>query len=111
MISPQAQSVSPHTTSEALHVAHLIEALGPGGAERLLYTNLKHFDPERIRSTVIRVYSRANRWLEPITELGVPVINLNCRGTRDIPKGISRLRAWLRANQPDLIHSHLWAAN
>ncbi len=94
-----------------MHVVHLIEDLGPGGAERLLYTNLKHFDAERIRSTVITVYPRANRWLEPITKLGVPVVSLDCRSTRDIPKGISRLRAWLRANRPDLIHSHLWAAN
>ena len=92
-------------------VLHLIEALGPGGAERLLYTNLKHFDPERIRSTVITVYPHATRWLEPITALGVPVVSLNCRTTRDIPKGIRTLRTWLRANQPDLIHSHLWAAN
>jgi len=62
----------------ALHVVHLIEALGPGGAERLLYTNLKHFDPSRVRSTVFTVYSRANHWREPILELGVPVISLDC---------------------------------
>ena len=94
-----------------IHVAHLIESLGPGGAERLLYTNLKYFDPGRIRSTVITVYSHGTHFREPITELGVPVVSLDCRSTRDIPKGISRLRAWLRANRPDLIHSHLWAAN
>ena len=94
-----------------IHVAHVIESLGPGGAERLLYTNLKHFDRERVRSTVITVYSHANHWREPITELGVPVVSLDCRSTRDIPKGISRLRSWLRANRPDLVHSHLWAAN
>lgn len=94
-----------------LHVAHLIESLGPGGAERLLYTNLKHLDLERVRSTVITVYPHATHWVEPITELGVPVVSLNCRHTRDIPKGVSRLRAWLRANKPDLVHSHLWAAN
>ena len=94
-----------------ISVLHLIEALGPGGAERLLYTNLKHLDPERIRSTVITVYPHATHWLEPITALGVPVVSLNCRTTRDIPKGISRLRTWLRANRPDLVHSHLWAAN
>ena len=94
-----------------LHVAHLIEALGPGGAERLLYTNLKHFDPERIRSTVITVYPHANHWLKPITALGIPVVPLNCNGTRDIPKGIRSLRTWLLAKKPDLIHSHLWAAN
>ncbi len=94
-----------------LNVVHLIESLGPGGAERLLYTNLRYFDPERVRSTVITVYPHATHWLDPITALGVPVVSLDCRTTRDIPKGISRLRAWLKANRPDLVHSHLWAAN
>jgi glycosyltransferase involved in cell wall biosynthesis len=94
-----------------LYVAHVIETLGPGGAERLLYTNLKHFDPERIVSSVIAVYSHATHWVEPIKELGVTVESLNCRSARDIPKGVNRLRNWLRANRPDLIHSHLWAAN
>ncbi|HKP38201.1 MAG TPA: glycosyltransferase [Pyrinomonadaceae bacterium] len=94
-----------------LHVAHVIETLGPGGAERLLYTNLKHFDPERVRSTVITVYPHNTHWVEPIKELGVPVVSLDCRSTRDIPRGVSRLRGWLRANRPNLVHSHLWAAN
>ena len=94
-----------------LHVVHLIEALGPGGAERLLYTNLKHFDGERVRSTVITVYPHATHWLEPIQALGVPVVPLNCQNTLEIPKGIKNLRTWLLANKPDLIHSHLWAAN
>lgn len=94
-----------------IHVVHVIESLGPGGAERLLYTNLKHFDPERVRSIVVTVYSHGTDWRGPITELGVPVVSLECRSTRDIPKGVGRLRAWLRANKPDLVHSHLWAAN
>ncbi len=97
--------------TRSIRVVHLIEALGPGGAERLLYTNLKHFDPQRVRSTVITVYPHATHWLEPITALGVPVVPLNCRNVREIPKGIRTLRTWLLANQPDLIHSHLWAAN
>jgi len=113
MILPQAGILSPPTANKTprLHVVHLIEALGPGGAERLLYTNLKHFDAARIRSTVVTVYPHATHWLEPITALGVPVVPLNCSGTRDIPKGIRTLRTWLLANKPDLIHSHLWAAN
>ena len=94
-----------------VHVVHLIESLGSGGAERLLYTNLKHLDSKRVRSTVITVYPHDTHWLEPITALGVPVISLNCRTTRDILKGISRLRSWLSTNRPDLVHSHLWAAN
>ena len=113
MISPQVGILPQQTANKtpAVHVVHLIEALGPGGAERLLYTNLKHFDPERIRSTVITVFPHATHWLEPIRALGVPVVPLNCNSVREIPKGIRTLRTWLLANQPDLIHSHLWAAN
>ncbi len=113
MISLQTGTLPPLTSGKThkLHVVHLIEALGPGGAERLLYTNLKNFDPERIQSTVVTVYSNATHWLEPITALGVPVVPLNCTSVREIPNGISTLRRWLRANKPDLIHSHLWAAN
>ena len=94
-----------------MQVVHLIEALGPGGAERLLYTNLKHFDPERVKSTVITVYPHATHWLEPIRALNVETVCLNCNSPRDIPRGVRTLRAWLRANKPDVIHSHLWAAN
>lgn len=98
-------------SAKPLHVAHLIEALGPGGAERLLYTNLKHFDPARVRSTVLTLYSHATHWREPIRGLGVEVVNLDCRGTRDLPGAVARLRAWLRRERPDLLHTHLWGAN
>lgn len=94
-----------------LHVAHVIEALGPGGAERLLYTNLKHFDPARVRSTVVTVFPHATHWREPIQALGVEVVNLNCNDLRDLPRGAARLRAWLRRARPDLLHTHLWGAN
>lgn len=102
---------TPETNMGSLHVVHLIEALGSGGAERLLYTNLKHFDQERIQSTVVTVYSNANHWLEPIRELGVPVFSLDCAGPRNLPRGIMKFSRWLRVYRPDLIHSHLWAAN
>jgi glycosyltransferase involved in cell wall biosynthesis len=94
-----------------LHVAHVIEALGPGGAERLLYTNLKHFDPERVRSTVVTVFPHATHWREPIRELGVEVVDLGCGDLRDLPRGVARLRSWLRRARPNLLHTHLWGAN
>lgn len=97
--------------SGGMHVVHIIEALGPGGAERLLHTNLKHFDRSRVRSTVFTVYPHATHWREPIEELGVEVVSLNCESPRQLPAAIKKFRAWLSANQPDLIHSHLWGAN
>src|SRR5215813_7563840 len=106
-----SSQITPETARSALHVVHLIEALGPGGAERLLYTNLKHFDPSRVRSTVFTVYSGDTHWLEPIRELGVDVFTLDCDGPRSLPRAIKHFSAWLRANQTDVVHSHLWAAN
>ncbi|HKQ06578.1 MAG TPA: glycosyltransferase family 4 protein [Blastocatellia bacterium] len=98
-------------SSSALHAAHVIETLGPGGAERLLHTNLKHLDAKRVRSTVITVFSRDDYWAEAIKQLGVQVISLNCGGYRDLIKGIWRLRRWLSDARPDVLHTHLWAAN
>jgi glycosyltransferase involved in cell wall biosynthesis len=96
---------------EPLNVVHLIEALGPGGAERLLYTNLKHFERERVRSTVFTVFPHATHWVEPIRQLGIEVLGLNCKSARDLPVAAARLRSWLRGHPTDLIHTHLWAAN
>jgi glycosyltransferase involved in cell wall biosynthesis len=95
----------------ALHVAHLIESLGAGGAERLLYTNLKHLDSARFRSTVVTVFAQPDHWAGPVRALGVPVVSLDCGGLRDLPRGVARLRRWLRSNRHDLLHTHLWAAN
>ena len=95
----------------SIRIAHLIEALGSGGAERLLYTNLKHLDRSRFESEVITVFSGAAHWKEPIRELGVDVTSLDCRSLRDVPKGVRRLRRLLQNSRADLIHTHLWAAN
>ncbi len=94
-----------------LKIIHLIEGLGSGGAERLLYTNLKYFDHNSISSEVITVFSKDDYWKKPIEELGVPVTSLNCRSLRDIFAGVSRLRSEIRRIKPDLIHTHLWTAN
>jgi len=94
-----------------MRIVQLIEDLGSGGAERLLYTNLKYIDRSRFQSEVITVFSGATHWKEPIEALGVDVTSLGCRNLRDLPKGVQRLRRILRSNQPDFIHTHLWAAN
>lgn len=94
-----------------LKVLHLIEGLGSGGAERLLYTNLKHFDRARLENEVVTVFSAADYWKQPILDLDVPVSTLDCRSLRDIMTGVRRLRKEIARFQPDLIHTHLWTAN
>jgi glycosyltransferase involved in cell wall biosynthesis len=92
-------------------IVHLIEGLGSGGAERFLYTILKHLDRSRFEAEVITVFSSATHWKGPIEALGVKVTSLDCRRLRDWPKGVQRLRRHLRNSRPDLIHTNLWIAN
>lgn len=94
-----------------MKILHLIEGLGSGGAERLLYTNLKHFDRHLLENEVVTVFSAADYWRQPILDLNVPVSTLDCRSLRDILTGVSRLRKEIARFRPDLIHTHLWAAN
>jgi glycosyltransferase involved in cell wall biosynthesis len=89
----------------------MIEGLGSGGAERVLFTNLKHLNPERVRSTVVTVFGEADYWKEPIEKLGVGVVCLECKNYRSLPRALLRLRGLLRVLGPDVIHTHLWAAN
>src|SRR5215475_6506722 len=97
--------------ADTARIVHLIEGLGSGGAERLLYTNLKYFNGSRFQNEVVTVFSGATRWKEQIEALGVRVTSLDCRNLRDLAKGVQRLRRLLQNRIPDLIHTHLWAAN
>jgi glycosyltransferase involved in cell wall biosynthesis len=94
-----------------LKVLHLIESLGSGGAERLLYTNLKHLDRDEVASDVVTVFDRDGYWKQPIKKLSVRVRSLNCSGYKDIPGGVARLRRVIAGSSPDLIHTHLFTAN
>lgn len=100
-----------HSQKNKLNVIHLIEDLGSGGAERLLYTNLRHLDGDSIESSVVTVFSTGDFWKERIESLGVPVSTLNCSSIRNVGSGVSRFLKVVRQLKPDLIHTHLWAAN
>ena len=94
-----------------LKVLHLIESLGSGGAERLLYTNLKHLDRAAIESEVVTVFDQGDYWREPINRLGVRMTSLRCSGYADIPAAVSRLRKYIAGSVPSVIHTHLFTAN
>lgn len=94
-----------------LRVLHVIESLGSGGAERLLFTNLLHLDSPAIESVVVTLFDKPDFWKTSIEQLGVPVNSLGLSSARDLRAGIERLRARVRKFKPDIIHTHLWGAN
>jgi glycosyltransferase involved in cell wall biosynthesis len=96
---------------EKLKVLHFIESLGSGGAERLLHTNLQHLDRDTFENRVVTVFPSADYWRGPIEDLGVPVSSLKCGSYRELLTGIRRFRTFISADPPDVIHTHLFAAN
>jgi glycosyltransferase involved in cell wall biosynthesis len=92
-------------------VLHLIEDLGSGGAERLLFVNLSRLDRTRVTGRVCHLYDRALHWRTPIMEQGYPVTSLHLNSVRDLLRGVVRLRRLLQREPVDVIHTHLFGAN
>jgi glycosyltransferase involved in cell wall biosynthesis len=85
-----------------LKILHVIDQLGVAGAERLLVNTVP----------LLTEYDHVIAHLHAPTELAValapwPVVSLDHRSRRDLPRSAWRLRALARSSRVDLIHSHL----
>jgi glycosyltransferase involved in cell wall biosynthesis len=94
-----------------IRVLHLIEDLGSGGAERLMFTNLSRLNRQKFDGIVCHLYDRNYFWNEPIRKLGYPVYCLGMNSIYDLGYGLIRLMKLLRKEPVDLIHTHLYGAN
>lgn len=94
-----------------IRVLHLIEDLGAGGAERLLFVNLSRLNRGCFSGIVCHLYDRALHWRQPIVDLGYPVLSLKMTSIRDLPRGVARLSRLLHEHPVDVIHTHLYGAN
>lgn len=94
-----------------IRILHLIETLGRGGAEGLLYTNLSRLDRDKFDGVVCHLYDQELHWRQPIKDLGYPVFSLGMASLQDAPRGFFRLCKLLQREHIDLIHSHLYRAN
>src|SRR5262249_23247732 len=94
-----------------IRVATVIEALGRGGAERLLVDTARHLDRGRFLLRVYTLYPVRRDYADALSALEVPEECLVLAGPRQIPAGVRRLRACLRRDGADVLHTHLFAAN
>ncbi len=90
------------------HVAHIIDRLPPDGAERLLVDVLKNRSNDFTFTVVCLV--AGGELVEELENMDVPVIIFNRRHKLDIGL-IFRLRKWLRLNNVDVVHTHLFTAD
>jgi glycosyltransferase involved in cell wall biosynthesis len=94
-----------------IRVAVVIEALGRGGAERLLVDTARLLDRSRFALQIHTLFPVRRDYEGALRELGVTESCLGLSGMRGLPAGVFRLaRAW-RTDRPDLVHTHLFGAN
>jgi len=86
-----------------VHVLHVIDGLGLGGAERMLVeiANASHADGMRVSVCVTRSGTQLATRLEP----GIELIVLGRTRTTDV-RPLLRLARWIRRNAVDVVHCH-----
>jgi glycosyltransferase involved in cell wall biosynthesis len=94
-----------------IRVATVIEALGPGGAERLLVDTARRIDRRKFELRVYTLFAVRRHYAQALADLGIPETCLDLRGPRDYPRGVARLRRALREHPADVLHTHLFGAN
>lgn len=94
-----------------LRVLHVITTLPVGGAERVILNTVSLLDPARFESVVCCIMQEG-ALAEEVRRRGVPVIALNLmQGGGWDSKVVSALRALIRDERIDLVHTHLYHAN
>jgi len=97
------------TTRLPIKVVRLITGLEIGGAELGLLESLRHFDRKRFQFVVACLYNNGSVGRQ-IEELGIRVHDMRMRSFGD-PAGLLRLWRFLKAERPDILHTHLFRAN
>ncbi len=93
-----------------IHVLHVIETLGRGGAERQLVDVVCRMNRTRFVNTVCHLYERDDLKSE-LTAAGVNVVGLQLKSRRDGVKAIARLCRLLREGDFSVVHTWLYDAD
>lgn len=93
---------------ERIHILHLIDTTGPGGAETVFTTLLRRLTSERYQHTVVL---RGEGWVaDTVREIGLDPLIIDSKGSFNLGY-IATLLRLIRKNQITLIHAHLLGSN
>ena len=95
----------------SLKVLWIIDSLGPGGAEGLMFHLMKNINGSMVtaRVCVLRVRD-GNPIAAELKKIGVPVDLVCIKNLRDL-SGFKNLVAYIRTHKPDVIHTQLEASD
>ena len=92
-----------------LSVCHLFPSLPLHGAENHFLKLCRNLDPSAIRTSIVLLVERGE--LAPDFEaLGIPVTLIRKKSRYDLTV-VPRIRAFLKAGDFDIVHTHLFTAN
>jgi len=89
-----------------LRILHLINDLSYAGAQRVIFNLVKAIDRNRFEP-LVAVWGGPKEFVSHFEAINIKVIDLNAYGTIDIG-AILRLYKFLRKNNIDVLHTHLF---
>lgn len=97
--------------AKRIKVLHLIDALGRGGTERLLITNLRVIDRDSFDHQVLVLFERSDNLLKELEGLSLPVYRLSLKSKHNFFYAIWKIMHVIRKTGADLLHTHNWYAD
>ena len=88
----------------------IIAGFDVGGAQNMVYEQLRHADVEQYDIRVLSVVSKRGTWLEEKLEAMFPVTYLGHSGGRVTPWRIAQILMAIQKTKPDIVHAHLSGA-
>jgi hypothetical protein len=107
----RAPQISAHGKAAArrqISLVCLINTLGTGGAESMLYRLLTNLDRAQFRVRVISLIDIIERFATKLRALGIPVDRLGMRRGSPNPIYVLRLARWLREDPPDVMQTWMY---
>lgn len=103
-VSIEIDHASKTTQRPPLRVVHLVSALNIGGLEKVVFDLVRLTDPQRVTVRVVCL-GKAGHLESAFHDLGVRVESLDVLGKGTL-KATLALARWLRAERPDVLHTH-----
>ncbi len=94
----------------SVKIVYLINGLGSGGAEMMLYRLLKELDRDTFSPKVIALLKFSGPLEDKIKDLGIEVYIIGLRSKYDLT-ALPRLYSLLKRLGPDILHAQLFAAD
>jgi glycosyltransferase involved in cell wall biosynthesis len=96
---------------QRIKVLHVINTLGMGGAEELIFNICKHINKERFLIEVVVLESQMYPIGDELIALGIKTHLLNCKHSYLDIRKLFKLLKVIKQFQPNIIHSHLFDSN